>query len=81
MGNEIPRPKTGVQYRIVGPMEINGMNVWRVHEVGPSGQVGQAVGPDCFSLDQAYERADDLIAGKKLFWFGHSEFVRKWVGE
>lgn len=72
-----PTPKAGVLYRVIGPMMVNGMNVWRVHKIMEGGRIGDSIGPDCFSIEQAFDRAEDLTKGKKLFWFHNVEFTRK----
>jgi hypothetical protein len=49
------------------------MNVWTVHNA----HTGEQIGPACFSLDEARNRIDDLLAGRKRIWMGFTRFRPK----
>lgn len=68
------KAEPGTRVRLVGPIQVNGMNVWRVYTITKDGVGGAQIGPDCFSLDEANERAKDYLDGKRSFWFGGRQF-------
>jgi hypothetical protein len=72
-----PMPHAGTRFRIVGPIEVNGMSIWRVYTVNHMGKSLDRVGPDFFLYDDALKLVDDLRKGKKTFFLGSTRFVRK----
>jgi len=74
-----PRPSKKTRYRVIGPLEINGMNVWRVHEIlgvrNGKTVLSASIGPDCFSPGAASDRCKDLVKGKKMIFFGNTTMV------
>lgn len=65
----LPAPRPGTRVRIIGPLVINGMRVWRVFNVTRMPHV--QIGPDCLSYDEALERAKETADGKAVIWFGN----------
>lgn len=78
-----PTPSLAARYRVIGPKQVNGMNVWTVHEVlgkhGGHAVLSEQIGPHCFSRAEAMKRAKDLVKGRKLIYFGFHQFERKMV--
>ena len=70
----VAREKT--RYRILGPFAVNGMRVWRIHEIGRGGKTGPQVGPDHMSWDTAVDELRALVTGRRAFYFGHVGFGR-----
>ena len=59
-----PQMKPGTKFRIIGPLEINGMKVYRIWDPAQRKVVCQ-----CFSWEEAKTRAKDLADGKVSFFF------------
>lgn len=78
-----PTPRPGTRFRVIGPKTVNGMNVWTVHEVVGARNgyavLSEAIGPPCFTRQEAVGRAEDLDKGKKLLFMGMHRFERKMV--
>ena len=72
-----PNPKKGTRYRIQGPRTVSGMTVWNVVDL----RTRESIGPPwtCFSLDEARQRVEDAIKGKKVIWFGNTRLTRRRV--
>ena len=87
MGDEMfkiydePVAKQGTKFRVVGPVEKNGMQTWTIHEIGAGGKAEKQVTPDLFSVDEVQSRLKDLLLGKKTIWVGGASFKRKLIGE
>ena len=75
-GHLDPVARPGTRYRSIGPMYMNGMKVWRIHEIGKGGHTGKAVTGDLFSLEQVESEADAMMKGKRSFWFGNIPFEK-----
>lgn len=72
-----PHGNPGTLVRVVGPLIVNGMNVWRVFALREDGRPLRQVGPDMMIEHEAHEYAADLARGRKTFFYGGSRFVRK----
>lgn len=69
-----PKPQhPETEYRIVGPFYQHGMRTYDVWSV----RTRQKVGPRCISFDEAMNRIELLLSGKKVFWYGYNAFERK----
>jgi hypothetical protein len=69
--------RQGTRVRVVGPLQVNGMSVWRVFPIGRGGLPGAQLGPDCLSYPEAERRATDFLDGKVSVWMGGRRFARK----
>lgn len=65
-----PEPKKQTRYRIYGPYEVNNIKLWKVVDL----KSGQMVGPPCFTLQEAKDRAVDVLHGRVRFWIGLNKF-------
>ncbi len=72
-----PVARPGTRYRVIGPMYTNGMKVWRVHEIGKGGHTGKVVTGDLFSMEQVESEVDDMMKGKRSFWFANVPFEKR----
>jgi len=78
---EQPVAKEGTKFRVVGPIEKNGMQTWTIYEIGKGGIADKQVTPDLFSVDEVQSRLKDLLVGKKTVWANSIPFTRKRIGE
>jgi hypothetical protein len=78
-GGGFPRPLAKNRYRIQGPYVVNGMSVWRVWDLRPdrTDSCPVQIGPDCFSYEEAWERAEEAASGRAAIWMGHTKLVKK----
>lgn len=71
----VATPKT--RYRLVGPLAINGMHIWRIFTIGKGGKGGEQVGPDYFGYQAAVDELKALVAGRRSFYFNGVPFEKK----
>ncbi|MHA1614631.1 MAG: hypothetical protein ACTSYJ_07270 [Candidatus Thorarchaeota archaeon] len=76
-----PVAKSGTKFRVVGPVEKNGMQTWVIYSIGKGGVADIPVTSDLFSVDEVQSRLKDLLKGVKTIWFGSTPFKKKIVGE
>lgn len=72
-GARVPRKTL---FRVCGPFVENGMTFWRIFNVWTR----QQMGGDCFSVEEACDRARDLEVGKVGFFFQGIPFGRSTDG-
>jgi len=65
------------RYRVMGPFDINGMRVWRIHTIGRGGKTGEQIGPDHPSWAVAVDELRALTTGKRSFYFGGIGFEKR----
>jgi hypothetical protein len=53
------------------------MSVWNVVDL----RTRESVGPPwtCFSVDEARQRVEDALKGKKVIWYGNTRLTRRRV--
>lgn len=64
-----PTAKEKTKYRVLGPFNVNGMRVWRIHEIAKGGKTGLQVGPDHMSWATAVDELRALVSGRRAFYF------------
>lgn len=70
-----PSPFPHIRYRIVGPIEINGMNMYEIWDT----RTGEKLKPMHFTLEDARQHVLDLLKGKKTLYYNHGKFVRYYL--
>ena len=71
-----PVARRGTRFRVVGPLTVNKMNVWRVYAIVRGGKGGGQVGPDHFTYESAVDDLKALVSGRRSFYFKGVGFER-----
>lgn len=71
-----PVAKPNTRFRIIGPLRINGMDIWRIFTISRHGKAGEQVGPDHFTYQTAVDELRALVRGKRSFYFNGVPFEK-----
>jgi hypothetical protein len=74
----VARPQT--RYRVVGPVQVNGMDCWAVFSIGSGGVTDKQLTPWTPSFHQVERDAIDFANGKRILFFGGTKMECKPVG-
>lgn len=66
-----PQMLPGTKLRVIGPIEINGMKVYRIWD-----PVKRKVVHECFSWEEVKKRAREIRDGKISVFFGNIPFKK-----